>query len=253
MTARPRRSRTSMARRAGGAQPRHLPARAGIGDWCSSTDRSIVVERFRDEIGDWRVCVLTPFGGRARALAMALAHACGTLLTSTCGRFGRTTVSPRTSGRRRAHLLPICLSIRMTSKNSCFEHAQSALTERGSARTPRVRSSSHDVARPADTAVAAAAQGAEPAPGRATLSPVPDRTGDLSRVPPGRLRPAGAPRDPARHSDAPARSGRGRDAVCVAVRLFSALRVRGHVHVRGRHAARGAARAGALPRPRAPA
>ncbi len=37
------------------------------------SDRAIVVERFRDEIGDWRVCVLTPFGGRVHApWAMAL-------------------------------------------------------------------------------------------------------------------------------------------------------------------------------------
>ncbi|HEX9043680.1 MAG TPA: DEAD/DEAH box helicase, partial [Candidatus Limnocylindrales bacterium] len=28
------------------------------------TDRRIVVERFRDELGDWRLCVLTPFGAR---------------------------------------------------------------------------------------------------------------------------------------------------------------------------------------------
>jgi ATP-dependent Lhr-like helicase len=31
------------------------------------TDRRIVVERFRDELGDWRVTVLTPFGGRVHA------------------------------------------------------------------------------------------------------------------------------------------------------------------------------------------
>ncbi len=31
------------------------------------TDRTIVVERFRDELGDWRVCVLTPYGGRVHA------------------------------------------------------------------------------------------------------------------------------------------------------------------------------------------
>ena len=31
------------------------------------TDRSIVVERFRDELGDWRVVILTPFGGRVHA------------------------------------------------------------------------------------------------------------------------------------------------------------------------------------------
>ena len=30
-------------------------------------DRTIVVERFRDELGDWRVCVLTPLGGRVHA------------------------------------------------------------------------------------------------------------------------------------------------------------------------------------------
>jgi ATP-dependent Lhr-like helicase len=31
------------------------------------SDRTVVVERFRDEIGDWRVCILTPFGGRVHA------------------------------------------------------------------------------------------------------------------------------------------------------------------------------------------
>ena len=31
------------------------------------SDRTIVVERFRDEIGDWRLCILTPFGGRVHA------------------------------------------------------------------------------------------------------------------------------------------------------------------------------------------
>lgn len=31
------------------------------------TDHAIVVERFRDEIGDWRVCVLSPYGARVHA------------------------------------------------------------------------------------------------------------------------------------------------------------------------------------------
>ena len=31
------------------------------------SDRTVVIERFRDEIGDWRVCVLSPFGGRVHA------------------------------------------------------------------------------------------------------------------------------------------------------------------------------------------
>ena len=37
-------------------------------------DRTIVIERVRDELGDWRVCVLTPFGSRVHApWAMAAA------------------------------------------------------------------------------------------------------------------------------------------------------------------------------------
>ena len=31
------------------------------------SDRTVVVERFRDEIGDWRMCILTPFGARVHA------------------------------------------------------------------------------------------------------------------------------------------------------------------------------------------
>src|SRR4051794_34248539 len=37
------------------------------------SDRTIVVERFRDEIDDWRLCVLSPYGGRGHpAWALAL-------------------------------------------------------------------------------------------------------------------------------------------------------------------------------------
>jgi ATP-dependent Lhr-like helicase len=31
------------------------------------TDRSISIERFRDELGDWRICILSPFGARVHA------------------------------------------------------------------------------------------------------------------------------------------------------------------------------------------
>ncbi len=38
-------------------------------------DRTIVVERFRDEIGDWRICILSPFGAQVHApWGMALQH-----------------------------------------------------------------------------------------------------------------------------------------------------------------------------------
>ncbi len=39
------------------------------------SDETIVVERFRDEIGDWRLCILSPFGGRVHAAwGLALAR-----------------------------------------------------------------------------------------------------------------------------------------------------------------------------------
>ena len=38
-------------------------------------DRQIVVERFRDEIGDWRIVILSPFGAQVHApWGMALQH-----------------------------------------------------------------------------------------------------------------------------------------------------------------------------------
>ncbi len=44
------------------------------------TDRAITVERFRDELGDWRVCILTPFGARIHApWAMALQRTLGSI------------------------------------------------------------------------------------------------------------------------------------------------------------------------------
>ncbi len=42
------------------------------------TDRRIVVERFRDEIGDWRICILSPFGAQVHApWGMALQYRLG--------------------------------------------------------------------------------------------------------------------------------------------------------------------------------
>lgn len=54
------------------------------------TDTTVVVERFRDEIGDWRVCVLTPFGARvhapwAMALEATLSKRLGLQVQSTYG------------------------------------------------------------------------------------------------------------------------------------------------------------------------
>ncbi|HVV84050.1 MAG TPA: DEAD/DEAH box helicase, partial [Kofleriaceae bacterium] len=46
------------------------------------TDRTIVVERFRDELGDWRICILTPLGGRVHA---PWAHVLGRRLEDRLG------------------------------------------------------------------------------------------------------------------------------------------------------------------------
>ena len=39
------------------------------------SDRTIVIERYRDEIGDWRLVVLSPFGARVHApWSLAASH-----------------------------------------------------------------------------------------------------------------------------------------------------------------------------------
>ena len=110
------------------------------------SDRSIVVERFRDEIGDWRVCMLTPFGGRVHApWAMAL----GARLRDSLGidaqsiwsddgialHFPDADVPPP---RRGPHARARTRS-RSSSSASSRSRRSSA---RASARTPRARSSS---------------------------------------------------------------------------------------------------------------
>ena len=39
------------------------------------SDRTVVVERVKDELGDWRVCILTPFGARVHAPWCTAVHA----------------------------------------------------------------------------------------------------------------------------------------------------------------------------------
>src|SRR5262249_42920778 len=45
----------------------YLDEQAEVSGGAVPDDRTLVVERFRDEIGDWRVCVLTPFGAQVHA------------------------------------------------------------------------------------------------------------------------------------------------------------------------------------------
>ena len=65
-------------------KPEQLLRERGLDEWAASNllryledqraatgavpdDRTIVVERFRDELGDWRMCILSPFGARVHA------------------------------------------------------------------------------------------------------------------------------------------------------------------------------------------
>ncbi len=105
----------------------------------------------------------------------------------------------------------------------------------------------------AHAAVAAALEGPEPAGGGAPLRRLPDRAGDLQGVPARRAGRAGPAGDPARPAHPRDLAGGGGHADPVAVCVVAAVRLRGDVHVRGRHAERGAPRGGSVAGPRAAA
>ena len=222
------------------------------------SDRTIVVERFRDEIGDWRLCILSPYGGRVHAawgLALSAAHP--------------RRVRPRVRRdlvRRRDHRPPPRRR-RAAGRGARADRPRRARGP-GRRRARRLRAvrralprerrpRAADPARlpgPAHAAVAAAAEVADAARGRQALRAVPDRARDLPRVPARRARRARACSDLLRKLHSRELSaGRGRDADRVAVRLLAAVRLRRDLHVRGRHAQRRAPRRRAGARPRAAA
>ena len=122
-----------------------------------------------------------------------------------------------------------------------------------SARTRPAPCCCRDAGRDADAALAAAPAVGRPARRRLALRLVPDPRRDLPRVPVGRLRPAGAARDPGRRRPSRDRDPRRRDGARLAVRGQPHVRLRRGLHVRRRHADRRATgrRADARPRPAA--
>ena len=119
------------------------------------SDRTIVVERFLDEIGDWRVCVLSPFGARVHApwATAVLARTArkprarrdsrSEMLWSDDGIVFRLPESDEPPGRRGL------LSRRRTRSRSSSRAASAARrsSRRASARTRRARSSSRAATR----------------------------------------------------------------------------------------------------------
>ena len=217
------------------------------------SDQSIVIERFRDEIGDWRLCVLSPFGGQGprRVGAGALGED-----PQRAGPGGR-----RDLVRRRDRHPPS-----RRRRGAAGRHrAAGARRGRGpggvrAGRLGPVRRSLPRERRPlappaarvpgqADAAVAAAAEVAEPAGGREGFPAVPGHARDLPRVPARRARPALAGGPAARPPLAEGLAGRGRDGDRLALRLVAPLRLRRDLHVRGRYAERRAPGSGPVARP----
>ena len=221
------------------------------------SDRTIVVERFRDEIGDWRVCILTPFGSRvhapwALAIAARLRESLGVEAQSIWSDDGIALHFPDSDVPPAAEELLIDpaeiedLVVAEVGDSALFgarfrENASRALLI--PRRRPGERTPLWQQRLKAQSLLA----------GRAQVRLVPDRPRDLPRVPPGRLRPAGAEEPAPGPAHAGARRRRGRDAERVAVLRVAALRLRGDLHVRGRHAAGRAPGAGAVARPRSAA
>ena len=202
------------------------------------SDRTVVVERFRDEIGDWRLCLLTPFGGRvhaawALALSARIRDAFGLESDAIWSDDGIIVHLPDADEPPGAEL--VLVAARRgggprgggTGRERAVRRALSR--ERGArpAHTARLPGAAH-------AAVAAAPEGAIAAGGGAALPAVPHRAGDVPRVPARRARPARAHRRAAPPAHARAVAGRGGDADGLAVRLLAAVRLRGHLHVRGR-------------------
>ena len=150
------------------------------------SDRAIVVERFRDEIGDWRLCVLSPFGGRVHAawglaLTARIREEIGLesdAIWSDDGIIVHLPDAEEPPGRRpgdaraRRDRGP---RRRRAVGQRAVRSALSRERRAGAADSPRP-------ARQAHAAVAAAAQGAVAARGRQEVRGVPDRAGDLPGV-----------------------------------------------------------------------
>ena len=221
-------------------------------------DRTIVVERFPDEIGDWRdlrplavrLAGARAVGPRARDAAWPGAS------SSTCRCSGATTASCCASPSRSTRFPSTsCCSIPTRSRSSSLER----LPGHRAVRVPLPRGRGAGAAapppqpRPTHRALAAAPARRRPARRRGAPPVVPDPARDDTRVPPRRVRPARAARG-ARGPPRPHRAhGRRRHPSGVALRAVAAVRVDRRLHVRGRHAARRAAgrRARARPRPAA--
>ena len=162
------------------------------------SDRTIVVERFRDEIGDWRLCVLSPVRrARARRVGAGAERAAARRARPGVRRdlVGRRDHRPPARRRRAAGRRPGAAR----SGRDRGPGRRRARLERAVRRAlPRERGArAADPARlpgQAHAALAAAAEVPVAARGRQALRRLPDHPRDLPRVPARRARRARASR-----------------------------------------------------------
>ena len=283
------------------AKARERVALAGLDEWATDnllayldeqkqatrhlpSDRTIVVERFRDELGDWRVAVLSPFGAPVHApwalcVSARMRERFGVDVQAMHGDDGivfrlpdlefdglgdgcqgdgaddgaGASAQDGRSGRARRHgRADVAGPPRARRGARPGDRADRRVGPvRGA--VPRVRgpgpAAAETATRPPAGAVAAAAAVGPAARGRQPVPLVPHRPRGGPRVRPGRLRRAraGRPDDP--DPVAGGHDGRRGDRPAVAVRAVADLRLRRAVHLRGRLAAGRAPGGGALAGP----
>ncbi len=166
-------------------------------------DRTIVIERFPDEIGDWRVCILTPFGSRVHApWALAIEE-----------QLARARPAGAGAVERRRHHPAGCPNRSTTSRSTC---CSSIPTRSRSSSSTRLPSTSLFASRFRENAARALLLPRR-RPGERTplwqqrqraadllevasrLPDVPDAARDDARVPARRVRPPRAARGAHRH------------------------------------------------------
>ena len=192
-------------------------------------DRTIVIERFRDELGDWRVCVLTPFGSRihipwAMAVSARIRAAGGPEVETLWGddgfvlRFPDTDEPPDPDWFLVESAEAMRLVLRQLGSTALFagRFREAAGRALAAAAPPR---------RSALAALAASQALLRSAQRRLALSLVSAAARGLSRVPARRLRHARAHRNPARHRAAPAPRPRRRNPQALALRRLAALQL----------------------------
>ena len=198
-------------------------------------DRTIVVERFRDEVGDWRICLHTPFGGRVHApLALALE-------ARLREKLGVDARALWTDDGIAMHLpeveSPPPLEDLILDPDEVPVAGFGRAARIGPLRRPfpgerrTLSPPAQTPPRPTHTAVAAAHAKRWTASGCGPVSGLPDPGRDVARGDERPLRHAGAHGPSPRHPVAPGARGRGRHRAGFPVRLVAAVLVCRRVHV----------------------